>query len=215
MTNSVSSITNGLITGVIVAFAGAILQHQYWKRRDQVETARRDFEASLKIIDSVTRSFEQRYFAQLSFWRIMKDGTPTAEEIREYRSAIFTWMSEFAANKSSARFYFGRSKMIEFETDVHDHLRRISDTMLRTQRHGYKNLSLLHRIEHDQIGEDFENARRSFFSFLRSLQESVEDGNIGEARRDREQTSSYDSEPSWNLVQRLFGLKKVNSRARL
>lgn len=215
MSNSASSITNGLVTGIILAFAGAILQHRYWKRRDEVETARRDIEASLKIIDSVTRSFEQRYFAQLSFWRIMKDGAPTTEDIHEYRSAVFTWMSEFAANKSSVRFYFGRSKMIEFETDVHDHVRRISDVMLRTQRYGYKNLSLLHRIEHNQIGQDFENARRSFFSFLRSLQEAVEDGNIGEARRKSEQTTSYDSESNWGLAQRFLGLKEANSKATL
>lgn|GEM_PF-6670296 len=206
-------ITGALLTGLFVAFAGAYLQHRYWEKKDIVETRRRDADAALKIIDTITRSFENRYFAQFSFWRILKERPPSEQELQEYRSAVFQWMSEFAANKSSIRFQFGRDKMIEFEEEVHNQLRRISDIMLRTHRYGYENLSWLHRMEHNQTGNDFERARRAFFSFLRSLQEAVEEGNIGEERRKREQKVPYSSESNWKLIQRLLGLKEVNSKA--
>lgn len=209
------SIVGALLTGVFVAAAGAYLQHRYWEKKDVVETSRRDADAALKIIDAVTRSFEERYFAQLSFWSILKERTPSEQELQEYRSAVFKWMSEFAANKSSIRFQFGRDRMIEFEEEVHDQLRRISDIMLRTYKYGYENLAWLHRMEHHQTGKDFELARQSFFSFLRSLQEAVEEGNIGEARRRRKKKIPYSAESSWSLTQRLLGLKEVNSRASL
>lgn len=213
ITVTFSSIASAFLTGALVAAAGAYLQHKYWEKRDAVETKRRDADASLKTVENITRSFESRYHAQLLFWQILKDRDPSEEDMTRYRSEIFKWMSEFAANKSNIRFYFGRDKMVEFETNVHDSLRHISDVMLRTKKLGYQNLSWLHQIEYNQAGESLQDARRSFFVFLRSLQEQIENGSVGEARRNGTRHPPYTDQTNWTLAQRLLGLKEVNSRA--
>ncbi len=201
-------IPQSVIIGIVVAIIGYALQQRAWKHKLYEDTRQREFDECLKLIDALSRAIDKRLMSISVFLGEVEKGSAKSEDLLAYRDSVKDWMHEFSSFKSKIFHYFGKDQMLTFENEVHSQLRSASDIILRTYKYGKGRLSRKDREEHDAVRVRIDISRHTAFKFLRELNESLSNGEVGKtALYNNIQASHLDLISRTYLIQRLFGLK--------
>ena len=197
-----------ILIGIVVAVVGYILQQRAWSHNKREEIRQREFDAATAIVQKLAQEIDKRLYSITVFHSAVRHGAASKSDVDEYLPSIKEWMLNFSAFKSDIFHYFGKSKMEEFESDVHASLRAISDTLLRSHRLGLQNLSAPHLYEHKNLGAKISKARHTCNNFINEMNSMIAAENIGRtAYYNNLSIKKIDYISRIYLIQRLFGLK--------
>lgn len=194
--------------GLIIALVGYFFQQRSWRHRLHEEIRTRELTECMKLVESLGKAIDKRLTATSAFHGLIQREENDKIIKKEFQESIQEWMFEFSSFKSKIYYYFGHEKTLQFENEVHQSLRKVSEIIIRTEKHGRENLNSRDKLEHDSTLKMMSIARYKAFHFLRELNTCIANEEIGRTSLFNNITSKdLDYISKAYLIQRFLGIK--------